>query len=154
MAGMGDEVVLRDVEATDLEVFFEQEQDPEANQRAKFPAREHELFMTHWKNNVLGGDPRNHVQAVIVDGRVAGHMDAWWDGDRRFIGYWFGRDFWGRGIGSAAMASFLRQEEVRPLHADPHEGNAASVRLLEKFGFERAGVNDEGFVLLILPEGS
>ena len=32
---MSDEVRLRDVEPTDLEVFFEQEQDPEATRRSR-----------------------------------------------------------------------------------------------------------------------
>jgi RimJ/RimL family protein N-acetyltransferase len=82
------------------------------------------------------------VQTVTVDGEVAGHVVAWWEHNRRFIGYWLGRRYWGRGVGGVgtkALTLFLQREETRPLHADPFAGNAGSVRLLEKLGFERTG---------------
>jgi hypothetical protein len=37
---MSDDVRLRDVDHADLEVFFEQEQDPEAARRANFAPRD------------------------------------------------------------------------------------------------------------------
>jgi RimJ/RimL family protein N-acetyltransferase len=135
---MGDDVRLRDVEKPDLEVLFEQQLDPEAARLANFPSRDRERFMTHWTTRVLG-DPTVFVQTVTVDGEVAGSVVAWWDRDRRFVGYWLGRPFWGRGVGTRALRLFLRREPVRPLYADPYSGNTASVRLLEKCGFERAG---------------
>ncbi|WP_308250938.1 GNAT family N-acetyltransferase [Nonomuraea rhizosphaerae] len=52
-------------------------------------------------------------------------------GDRRFLGYWLGRAFWGRGVGTRALGLFLELEKTRPLYADPFEGNTASVRLLD-----------------------
>ncbi|MFJ7199599.1 MULTISPECIES: GNAT family N-acetyltransferase [unclassified Streptomyces] len=134
---MSDQVRLRDVELADLEVFFAQEHDPEAARRSKFPPRERDAFMTHWTTRVLG-DPAVFVQAVTVDGALAGNLAAWWDEDRRFIGYWFGRQYWGRGIGTRALALFLEREKARPLHADPFLGNTGSVRLLEKHGFRRS----------------
>ncbi|MEU9321632.1 GNAT family N-acetyltransferase [Streptomyces sp. NPDC048295] len=133
---MSDQVCLRDVELADLEVFFAQEHDPEAARRSNFPPRERDAFMTHWATRVLG-DPAVFVQAVTVDGVLAGNLVAWWDEDRRFIGYWFGRRYWGRGIGARALALFLEREKARPLHADPFLGNTGSVRLLEKHGFRR-----------------
>jgi RimJ/RimL family protein N-acetyltransferase len=135
---MGDDVRLRDVEKPDLEVLFEQQLDPEAARLANFPSRDRERFMTHWTTRVLG-DPTVFVQTVTVEGEVAGSVVAWWDRDRRFVGYWLGRPFWGRGVGTRALRLFLRREPVRPLYADPYSGNTASVRLLEKCGFERAG---------------
>ena len=135
---MGDDVRLRDVEKPDLEVLFEQQLDPEAARLANFPSRDRERFMTHWTTRVLG-DPTVFVQTGTVDGEVAGSVVAWWDRDRRFVGYWLGRPFWGRGVGTRALRLFLRREPVRPLYADPYSGNTASVRLLEKCGFERAG---------------
>ncbi|MGV9303771.1 GNAT family N-acetyltransferase [Nonomuraea sp. NPDC003727] len=133
---MSDDVRLRDVEETDLELFFQQEQDPEATRRSNFAPREREAFMTHWTTRILA-DPTVYVQAVTVNGVVAGNLVAWWHDDRRFIGYWLGREYWGRGIGTAALGLFLRQERTRPLHADPFAGNTGSVRLLEKHGFQR-----------------
>ncbi|MCF6470788.1 GNAT family N-acetyltransferase [Nonomuraea sp. MG754425] len=72
---------------------------------------------------------------------------------RRFVGYWFGRAFWGRGVGTWAMTLFLGEEPVRPLYADPFHGNTASVRLLEKHGFEQSGTvrhGDDEHLLLVL----
>jgi RimJ/RimL family protein N-acetyltransferase len=135
---MGDDLRLRDVEEPDLEVLFEQQLDPEAARVANFPSRDRERFMTHWKTKVLA-DPTVHVQTATVDGEVAGSIVAWWDQDRRFVGYWFGRPFWGRGIGTRSLQLFLQRERIRPLYADPFSGNIASVRLLEKCGFERSG---------------
>ena len=135
---MGDEVRLRDVEEPDLEVFFEQQLDPEAARVANFPSRDRERFMTHWTTRTLA-DPTVFVQTVTADGEVAGNIVAWWDRDRRFVGYWLGRAYWGRGVGTRALRLFLQRERVRPLYADPFSGNTASVRLLEKCGFERSG---------------
>jgi RimJ/RimL family protein N-acetyltransferase len=140
---MGDDVRLRDVRETDLELFFEQEHDAEAAQRAMFTPRARARFMNHWATNVLG-DATVLVQTVTVDGEPAGHVVAWWEQRRRFIGYWLGRPYWGRGIGTRALRLFLQQEKARPLHADPVAGNTGSVRLLEKLGFERTGTIRRG----------
>ncbi|MBB5774788.1 GNAT family N-acetyltransferase [Nonomuraea jabiensis] len=57
------------------------------------------------------------MQAVLVEGEVAGNIVAWWEEDRRFIGYWFGREFWGRGIGTrAARRRPDRGAQSRPGH--------------------------------------
>jgi RimJ/RimL family protein N-acetyltransferase len=133
-----DGVRLRGVEEADLEVFFEQQLDPEAARVANFPSRDRERFMSHWTTKILG-DPTVLVRTVTVDGEVAGSIVAWWDQDRRFVGYWFGRPFWGRGVGTRALRLFLEDEPIRPLYADPFSGNTGSVRLLEKCGFERSG---------------
>lgn len=130
------DVGLRDVEQADLEVFLDYEHDAEAVRRSKFTPREREAFMTHWATKVLG-DPTGFVQTVTVNGETAGHIVAWWDQHRRFIGYWFGPQYWGRGIGTEALTLFLKRETTRPLFADPFTGNTGSVRLLEKCGFQR-----------------
>lgn len=147
-----EDVRLRDVVEDDLEAFCAYEQDPEAALRSRFTPRPREAFMAHWKRRVLGDDT-NFVQTVTVDGDVAGNVVAWWDGDRRFLGYWLGRAYWGRGIGGRALELFLEREKNRPLHADPFSGNTGSVRLLEKHGFRPAGTVQYGeneHVLLVL----
>ncbi|MEV0165533.1 GNAT family protein [Nonomuraea fuscirosea] len=149
---MSEDVRLRDVVDADLEVFLEQEQDPEAARRSRFAPREREAFLRHWRTSVLG-DPTVHVQAIMVGDELAGNLVAWWEDDRRFIGYWMGRAFWGRGVGTRALGLFLQAEKVRPLYADPFHGNTASVRLLERHGFERTGTvrhGDDDHILLTL----
>jgi RimJ/RimL family protein N-acetyltransferase len=135
---MGEEVRLREVEAADLEVFFEHQRDEEAARTANFPSRDRERFMAHWTTRVLG-DPDAFARTVTVDGEPAGNVVAWWQEGRRFVGYWFGREWWGRGIGTRALGLFLERERHRPLYADPHAGNTASIRLLERCGFRAAG---------------
>ncbi|MFB9830708.1 GNAT family N-acetyltransferase [Actinoallomurus acaciae] len=134
---MSDDVRLRDVKEEDLERFFEQENDAEAVRRSMFtPRRDRERFMTHWAT--ILGDATVFVQTVTVDGDVAGHIVAWSERDRRFLGYWLARQHWGRGVGTKALTLFLQREKARPLYADPFVGNTGSVRLLEKLGFQRA----------------
>ncbi|WP_157246072.1 GNAT family N-acetyltransferase [Nonomuraea typhae] len=150
---MSGDVRLRAVEDADLEVFFEQEQDEVASERANFPSRPRERFMKHWRTKVVG-DPGVLVRTVLADGDVAGNIVSWTETDgRRFIGYWLGRDHWGKGVGTRALTQFLAEEAVRPLYADPHHGNTASVRLLEKVGFRRSGSvfhGGEEHLLLVL----
>lgn len=147
---------LRDVETADLEAFLAYEHDPEAVRRSRFPPREREAFMAHWTSKVLG-DTANLVQTVVVDGATAGNIVAWWEGERRYIGYWLGRPYWGRGIGTRALTVFLELETARPLYADPAAGNTGSVRLLEKCGFVATGTvlhGENEHVVLVLGGGA
>ena len=91
------------------------------------------------------GDPDCLVRTVTVGGEVAGSVVSWTAEDgRRFVGYWLGRPYWARGVGTRALGLFLELERVRPLYADPFSGNTASVRLLEKHGFEHVGTDQDG----------
>src|SRR5258705_11694487 len=112
------EVLLRDLVEADLEVLYEQQGEEEAVRRAQFPARDREPFMMHWRTKVLA-DPANHVQIVVAGGEVAGSFMAWWRDDRRFIGYWLGQGFWGRGIGPAAPGQVLPPGQNPPVPCPP-----------------------------------
>jgi RimJ/RimL family protein N-acetyltransferase len=149
-----DDVRLRDVVEADLDRFLAYEHDPEAARRSRFTPRPREAFMTHWRARVLGDDTVL-VRTVTVDGEPAGNLVSWWEGERRFIGYWLGRPYWGRGIGTKALARFLELERNRPLYADPFTGNTASVHLLERHGFQNQGTlrhGDDEHTLLVLHE--
>ena len=128
--------MLRGVREDDLDALFEQQREPEAIAMAIFPAREREAFDEHWRR-VLA-DPKNIVRVIESDGEVAGNIGSWEQDGRRLVGYWLGRDFWGRGIATAALAE-LAQELPRPLHAWVASSNAGSIRVLEKCGFVRVG---------------
>lgn len=151
------DVRLRDVTEADLEFLLVYEHDPEAVRRSRFTPRPRDAFMAHWKSKILG-DSTVFVQTVTVDGEPAGSIVAWWDsdpdlGERRFIGYWLGRPYWGRGVGSVALGLFLRRETHRPLYADPFGENTASVRLLERHGFRPTGTvrhGDNDHIMLVL----
>lgn len=129
-------VSLREVHDEDLPVFFVQQLDPEAQRMADFPGREREAFFAHWAK--CRQNPTSIHRTVLVDNQVAGNIVCWLDGDVRLVGYWLGRDYWGRGIASAALACFLSQVTARPLRAYVAKHNLASIRVLEKCGFHSA----------------
>jgi len=153
-------VHLRDVLANDLPAFFEQQRDPIANQMAAFPARGHEAFMAHWTR--ILADKSNILKTIVFDGQLAGNIVSWEQpdvGSRRKVGYWLGREFWGKGIATQALSLFLQQVTARPLYADVAKHNLASIRVLQKCGFtivaednEAPHTGDEGVddVMLIL----
>jgi RimJ/RimL family protein N-acetyltransferase len=151
---MSEFVQLRDVELADLDLFFEYEQDPEAVRRSRFTPRDRDSFFAHWQGTILG-DPTVLVQTVMVSGAPAGNLVSWWKSDRRFVGYWLGRKYWGRGVATEALKLFLALETTRPLWADPFAGNTGSVKLLEKHGFRRTGSDWDGedeYIVLVLDQ--
>ena len=149
------DVRLRDVTDDDLHLFLAYEHDPEAVRRSRFSPRPRDAFLGHWRERILG-DPDSLVRTVTVGGEAAGNVGSWTAEDgRRFVGYWLGRPYWARGVGTRALGLFLDLERVRPLYADPFSGNTASVRLLERHGFTRAGTvrhgEDEHLLLVLSP---
>lgn len=147
---MNNRVSLRAVDTHDLPIFFAHQLDPEGARLAGFASRQREAFMTHWTTNVLG-NPANTTRTILCDGVVAGNIGAWNDAasGERLLGYWLGREFWGRGIASAAVAQFLQFETTRPLTARVAQHNPGSIRVLEKNGFARTGAD-----AFTLPDGT
>jgi RimJ/RimL family protein N-acetyltransferase len=129
------EVDLRPVEDGDLELFFEHQADPQAAEMAAFPSRDREQFTAHWAK-VLGNDTMI-TRTVVADGAVAGNMGSWPDDGQQLLGYWIGREWWGRGVATQALALFVDEIPVRPLYAYVATHNAGSIRVLEKCGFRR-----------------
>jgi RimJ/RimL family protein N-acetyltransferase len=147
---MQDHVALRPVTPEDVEIFFVHQLDSEATQLAAFPSRGRDRFFTHWTTNILG-NPANLSRTILAGEHVAGYISAWTDAasNDRLICYWTGREFWGRGIASAALLQFLRLESTRPLRAYVFKHNLGSIRVLEKAGFARMGENEEEFIYLL-----
>jgi RimJ/RimL family protein N-acetyltransferase len=138
-------VVLRDVEPADLPAFFEHQADPVASAMAAFPSREREAFMAHWER--ILADATGRALAIVADGRLAGNIVSFDHDGRREVGYWIGREFWGGGIATAALAEFLRVETTRPLYAGVAKANAGSLRVLEKCDFAVCGEEDDHVIL-------
>jgi [ribosomal protein S5]-alanine N-acetyltransferase len=86
--------------------------------------------------------------AIQVDGQALGAIGAQpGDGvDARSarFGYWLSEPYWGRGIMSAACRTVsdlvLRDFDIERLEARVFAWNPASMRVLEKCGFEREGL--------------
>ena len=127
--------MLRDVVESDLDAFFEHQREPEANEMAIFPARDREPFYAHWQK-ILADD--STIQKTIVhEGEVAGNIGSWEQDGKRLVGYWIGRDFWGKGLATQALGEFVAGIPQRPLHAWVATTNVGSIRVLEKSGFVR-----------------
>lgn len=130
--------MLRDVVETDLPILYEQQLDPESTLMAAFPGRkEWADFRAHWTK--ILGDPTCCKQTIVWNERVAGNIGSWLQEERRLVGYWIGREYWGRGIATAALTEFLGHDRARPLHAFVAAHNVGSIRVLEKCGFTRMG---------------
>jgi RimJ/RimL family protein N-acetyltransferase len=126
----------------DLPTLFVHQLDPEACRLAAFRSRDREAFFAHWTTHILG-NPAAVWRTILANHQVAGHIGAWTDADSgdRLVGYWIGRELWGRGIASAAMLQFLEWESTRPLSARVAKHNLGSIRVLEKAGFARVGAD-------------
>jgi RimJ/RimL family protein N-acetyltransferase len=131
------EVWLREVRAEDLPVFFEHQRDPESTRMAGLVSRDDAAFREHWKK--ILEDPEVDIRTIVCDERVVGNVLAFERGGKREVGYWIGRDHWGRGIASVALAGFLEEFPRRPLHAVVARHNRASLRVAEKSGFSIVG---------------
>ncbi|HLZ58320.1 MAG TPA: GNAT family N-acetyltransferase [Ktedonosporobacter sp.] len=136
-----DDVFLRDVTKSDLPIFFDQQLDPEANRMAAFTAKDptdRDAFMAHWARNL--GDATSTIQTILFNGQVAGSVSSYIDEDGQpEVTYWIGKPYWGKGVASRALSTFLDHQKVRPLYARAAKDNIGSLRVLEKCGFTRIG---------------
>ena len=133
-------VTLRDVTEDDLPTLYEFQRDPEGNRMAAFTPRDPEDrvgFMAHWAT--ILADDRLDKQAIVCDGQVVGSIVSFEMEGHREVGYWIGREFWGKGIATAALALFVDQVTVRPLYGYCAKDNVGSIRVLEKCGFVISG---------------
>lgn len=128
------EVRLRDVERDDLPVFYEHQLDADATRMAAFRSRDRATFDAHWRMKVLG-NATAITRTILVDDRVAGYIGSWSQDGARFVAYWIGKQYWGRGIATRALETFLQLVTERPLYAHVAKHNVGSMRVAEKCGF-------------------
>lgn len=145
------DVSLRELQQTDLPLFFEFQRDPDANLMAAFTAPDPEdraAFDREWQS--ILGDSQRLIRTIVVEdengpgslrsSRPGGYVMSFTDeAGRRQVSYWIDPTLWGRGVVSKALAEFLTLETRRPLHARVVSDNAASLRALSRCGFDRTG---------------
>ena len=137
---MTSDVLLRDIAESDLPIFFEQQLDPTANYMAAFTARDpadRDAVMAHWGK--IMGDDTIIKKTILYNGRVAGNVVSFEHLGKLEVGYWIGREYWGKGVATKALMAFLSLVQTRPLYAGVAKDNIASRRVLEKCGFTIAG---------------
>ena len=139
------DISLRDMTADDLPILFEYQNDRDANYMAAFTSEDpydREAFMAHWAKNLAN---ESVIRKVIVsDGTVVGSILGFELFGQPTVGYSIGKDYWGQGITSKALALYLVEHTSRPLYARVVKDNSRSRRVLEKNGFVVVG-EDKGF---------
>ena len=102
-------------------------------------------FVAHVRNH-----PQDIFRAIVMDDRAIGCISLTrLGGVKRFtaeLGYWLNPSYWGHGIMTEAVLrlcqeAFLQSEIVR-IQAEVFASNHASVRVLEKCGFQREGISE------------
>lgn len=131
--------MIRPVIESDLVIFFEHQSDPEADRMAAFSKQESdwETFRARWTRMLA--DPTLVMDTIVVDGQVAGNVLKFVMFEQPTVAYWIGKEFWGRGIATAALGLLLQEVTERPLYARAAKDNFGSVRVLEKCGFKIVG---------------
>ena len=139
------EIVLRPVEASDLDAIFEQMRDPVAVRMAAFTAEDPDdraAFDAHMAK--IMSSPENSVLAIVRDGQFVGTIGCYPLEGATEVTYWIDRTCWGQGIATQALRLLLADIPVRPIRARAASDNAGSLRVLEKAGFRPIGT-DVGF---------
>jgi RimJ/RimL family protein N-acetyltransferase len=138
-------VSLRPLEDRDLDTIFQQVTDPESIRMAAFTPEnwtDRRAFLDRMSR--LRADASVSHLVIDVDGAAAGTIGSFRINDQREVTYWVGRAHWGKGVASAALQLLLAEIAERPLYARAASDNVGSLRVLEKAGFRRVGV-DRGF---------
>jgi RimJ/RimL family protein N-acetyltransferase len=129
--------LLRDVVDGDLDILFEYWTDPESNWMAAFTAvdpHDRDAFDERWRR--LRESETITVRTIEADGVVVGSVGSWDNDGKREVTYWLGREHWGKGLATRALADFVaKAEHSRPLYAATALDNVASQRVLEKCCF-------------------
>ena len=101
--------------------------------------------MAHWAN--IMADESNILKTIVFNGQIAGNIVGWESSGEWEVGYWIGKEFWGKGIATQALLLFLGFVKTRPLYAHVARHNIGSRRVLEKCGFKVILEEPEEFIL-------
>lgn len=112
-----------------------------------FPYRERDALF--YIESCLNADENEQFcYAIFADGQLVGSIGVFRQGNIHFrtaeLGYYIGKNFWGRGYATAAVTKLCEQifenTDIVRIYAEPFADNVASCRVLEKSGFACEGV--------------
>lgn len=129
-------ITLRGVQENDLQVFFEHQQDQDANYMAAFTSQDpsdQELFSKYWRKILM--DENIIKQTIIYEDKVVGNILCFEQFGEREVSYWIGRKYWGKRIATHALRKFLSYVSIRPLYARTAKDNIGSIKVLQRCGF-------------------
>lgn len=141
--------VLRPWQGGDAESLVRHANDPDvaAHMRDRFPHPYTPADAGQWLAFAAAQSPPTNF-AIDVGGEAVGGSGLVLGTDiercSAEVGYWLGRQFWGRGLAAAAVRGLarhgFREFRLTRIFATVFSGHAASARVLEKAGFRREGV--------------
>lgn len=143
-------VVLRWISENDIDGLYDVFSDPQVMRywsTAPLPNREAAAAM---QREIADGNLRDTMMKWGLALRESNHIigtttlfNLNLDNGRAEIGYAMGRAYWGKGYMHEALQALLSHAfevlELRRLEADVDPRNAASIRTLERLGFQREG---------------
>jgi RimJ/RimL family protein N-acetyltransferase len=138
-------VSLRPLEDRDVDSIYQQVTDPVSVRMAAFTAEDQTdrgAFLDRMSR--LRAETSNLYRVIDVDGVIAGTIGSFRIDNQLEVTYWVDRTQWGKGIASAALQILLAETAERPVYARAASDNVGSLRVLEKAGFRRVGI-DRGF---------
>lgn len=139
------EITLRKTVLPDLEFFFLFQLDEEANYLAAFTAKDPTDKAAYLqKYSKLVNDPAINMQTILVGEIIAGSISKFEMEGRAEITYWIDKQFWGKGIGTKALTTFLKNETTRPIYGRVAFDNIGSQKVLTNCRFIKIGT-DKGF---------
>jgi RimJ/RimL family protein N-acetyltransferase len=136
-------IALRPIEDADLDALFDQMRDPEAVAMAAFTPEDPDdrrAFDAHMAT--VRNSPGITMRAITCDGQLVGSIASFPSGDQTEVTYWIDRSAWGRGIATRALGLLLKLVPARPLHARAASDNIASLKVLQKAGFDVIGTEN------------
>ncbi len=131
---------LRKSIVSDLEIFYQNQTDEEANYMAAFtPKNPNDKvgYMKKWQR--LLQDETINMQTILLDNQVIGCVVKYvMDGEAE-ITYAIDKKYWRQGITTKAVQQFLEIETNRPIFGRVAYDNFGSQKVLEKAGFQKIG---------------
>lgn len=140
-------VTLRRTVPADLDVLYEFQADPVAAELAGFSSRDRPTYWAHWTAALA--DDSVVASTIVEDGEIVGSLVCFGPPATREVGYWLGRDHWGRGIATEALRLFVVEVTDRPLRGCVVPANVGSQRVLLGNGFVADGVDGEHLVFTL-----
>ena len=154
-------VVLRWITEDDVDSLYEIFSDPQVMRYWSTPplpdreaavALQREIADGNWRETMFKWGIALRVSNKIIGTTTLFNLNL--DNGRAEIGYAMAHAYWGKGYMNEALAALVshvfEEMELRRLEADVDPRNAASIRTLERLGFQREGflrerwrVNDE-----------
>ncbi len=138
-------ITLHHTVIDDLEFLFQFQLDEQANYLAAFTSKDPQDKSAYMnKYTKLLNDPTVNNMTILVDDIIAGSIAKFIMEGKAEITYWIDKKYWGKGIATNALESFLTIEKTRPIFARVAFDNYGSQKVLEKNGFVKIG-KDKGF---------